>query len=237
MPRFLCGLTVAVFVLFGSATQARTPPDYVAPSNFELVQIVEAIVVGTPVDMIIEGDGPARMWRSRWTMSSRGRSCAATRWSCRASASTSRQPLSDPSNLLHAHPEAQSDSCQRLSFRAGQPAVLFLERDGSGWELLPYPLARVSEDYFGTDALWPQTVRLYLDIQARNTPMRQLAALEHMLANELANPDADNERMLARDIARHLATPSQWKPTRYLVDAYEAVERGQTPRVVGRPLL
>lgn len=229
----ILALTLGAALAFAApaARACSVLSDYVVPSNFELVQLADAIVVATPlsqgeqdgesslrfrVDAVLKGGPPSDL-----TLLGLGLGDVA---------------LGDANALLGPHPDAGAGGCIRRTFRTGQPAVLFLKEYQPGrWAQLGYPFARVNEDYFGPDALWPRTVRQYLDIQARNDPMQELAVLERMLLTELTNPHTEEERERARDILSHLMSRSEWKPTRYLVETYETLERGEAPRFSFRP--
>ncbi len=233
--RTVVGMAVAAAAFLSqAATACSVTADYVVPSNFELVQIADAIVVATPLRQTGSWDesaGPSVRFRVQEALKGE------TPLELMLPETTLGQvALGDPNRLIGAHPDAHSGGCIRRTFRRGQPAVLFLARDAGGqWRQLGFPFARVSEDHFGSDALWPHTVRTYLAIQSEYGPMEQLAALERIMQDELANPQTEAQRERARDILSHLMSRSQWKPTQYLIDTYEVLERGETPRFAFRP--
>ncbi len=224
---------VAGALLAQSALACSVTADYVVPSNFELVQIADAIVVATPLGQTGSWDeiaGPSVRFRVQETLKGE-----TPRQLLLPQATLGQVAIGDPNRLIGAHPDAHSGGCIRRTFRRGQPAVLFLARDVEGqWNLLGFPFARVSEDYFGPDALWPRTVRDYLTIQSEYGPMEQLAVLERIVEDELANQQTEEGGERARDILGHLMSRSPWKPTQYLTETYETLERGETPRFAFR---
>ncbi|HEX2762327.1 MAG TPA: hypothetical protein VHM92_00590 [Allosphingosinicella sp.] len=201
--------------------------DYMQPSNFELVQIADAIVVATAVEEIgskdersvvfriessVKGAGPARHISSETGLGSVGRS--------------------DLGDLSKPHPEAFRGGCTRTTFRKGERYLLFLERDADGsWQDVGFPFTRVNEDYRGEADEWILAVRRYVRLQARLGPMEQLAALEAMLASKQDEDGRPLSEAALSDIRSHLAEASPWKPTPYLLDAYRRLERGELPGV------
>ncbi|HYD89250.1 MAG TPA: hypothetical protein VEA80_17360 [Vitreimonas sp.] len=234
MFRTLFGFAAAAAALCSHAAQAcSVTADYVAPSNFELVQIADAIVVATPQRRSVswnDDDGPSVRFRVQQALKGE-----TPRDLTLPGTTIGQVELGDANRLIGAHPDAHAGMCIRQTFRRGQPVLLFLARDAQGqWRQLGFPFARVNEDYFGPDALWPRTVRQYLAIQSEYEPMQELAALERLLEGELANPQTEEERERARDILSHLMSRSEWKPTQYLIESYEGLERGETPRYAFR---
>lgn len=203
---------------------------YVRPSNFELVQIADAIVVATPirdvsergkmmmggtlrfrVDQVIKGEAPAEITVSRFVIG--------------------RTRSSDPDNIAYSHPEGHAGPCNRMTLTKDVAYMLFLGEENGEYATLSHPFSRVSEDYLGEDALWTRTVRTYVRLQAGETPMEQLASLEAMRAEIAGAPKATRaERALAADIGQHLGSVSPWKPTEYLLAAYADAKAGRPPR-------
>ncbi len=73
-----------------------------------------------------------------------------------------------------------------------------------------------------------RTVRRYLALQQRLDPMAQLDALRAALARGRDDQDRVLNATERADITDHLASLSQWKPTAYLLEAFQRVERGET---------
>lgn len=203
----------------GLAAACSVIGDYVRPSNFELVQIADAIVVATPevavgedvvrfrVERTVKGAPPARFEVS---MAAIGRT----------------MPSSD--DLSTSNPEGYAGPCNRMTFGRGGRYLFFLGRAADGsWDQLGFPFSRINEDYRGENAVWMRTVRRYLALQQRLEPMAQLDALRAALARGRDDEGLVLNAAERADIADHLASLSQWKPTAYLLRAFERVERGE----------
>jgi hypothetical protein len=124
-----------------------------------------------------------------------------------------------------------------MTYQKGNKYVLLLRRTHlNGVEklgLLSYPFSRISEDYAGEDSLWIRTIRRYVALQGRLQPMEQLDDLAATLKGlDVAKPE---ERALANDIADHLMSRSQFKPTQYLIDTYNALRLGTPLKFPLRP--
>jgi hypothetical protein len=227
-----CRVTFIVAVVSALSTPSfacRVSPDYFAPSNYELVELADAIVIATPVAQGPTGEaGPRpRPLTFRTTGVLKGPALDTVTVS-----GTIGEPFrSDPKILSEANKEASYGGCVRTTFAVGEPYVLFLGKlkDG-GYGPLQFPFARVNEDYLGGDSLWVKTIRTYVRIQRDHGRMEALDALADLLRQTLAAPKSAERDALARDIADHLASPSPYKPTAFLVQAYEALERGEQPK-------
>jgi len=197
---------------------------YVRPTNFELVQMADAIVVastlaptaGDQQDQVrfrtlesIKGHGPSEFY---------------------VSGQLGKPMPSDPRELAEPNPDAYAGPCIRSTFAKSKAYVIFLKQDDdSQFSQLGYPFTRPNEDYFGPASLWVRTIKAYLDVQQRLPAMEQLAELERLMmsARSSAKPD---DRKFANDIVNHLQSRSPYKPTEYLLATYEALERGETPK-------
>lgn len=203
----------------GAARACSVVSDYVRPSNFELVQIADAIVVATAesasgreavnfrIDQAVKGATPQRL---------------AIGW-----ATIGTTTPSDLNDLSGSNPEGGMGGCNRMTFARGGRYLLFLAREPDGrWRQLAYPFSRINEDYRGEDTIWMRTVRRYVALQQRLAPMAQIEALAAMQASG-RTPDgqtlAPSERT---DIADHFSSISEWKPTAWLLRVYEQAERG-----------
>lgn len=206
---------------------------YVVPSNFELVDMADAIVVATAVsetggdhlfdntvsfkvESALKGQPPA-------TFDDRG--------------SVLGQPIpSDPHALDGANPEAYGGPCSRMTFAKGKSYVIFMVNDPEyGWRPMGYAFARVNEDYFGPDSLWVRTIETYVDVERKFGPMEQIDELERMLEAKMKEPPSRYRDIEAADIVDHLRSRSPYKPTEYLLETYRELERGEAPRFPVRP--
>jgi hypothetical protein len=221
--------------LWGSGTAAlacSVNGEFVRSSSYELVERADAVVVAVAdsqsagseewdtrvtfrIERALKGDPPATVLRS---------------------ARLGRTTRSDPNDLTTAHPETFEGGCSRSTFERGGRYVLFLRegegvREPLGWYAMDPTFGRGAEDYAGPDSLWVRALSLYIDIQQREPD--RMAALD-ALANRLSLLEVAEataaDRQLAGDIRDHLSSLSPDKPTAYLVNAYEALERGESPR-------
>lgn len=72
-----------------------------------------------------------------------------------------------------------------------------------------------------------RSVRRYLRLQRTLAPMEQLAALTQMARSGSDDRGRRLRRSESADIAAHLAAPTPWKPTEWLVNLYGRLERGE----------
>lgn len=222
--RTLTYILVAILCLRSAPAQACSlSADTIIPSNFELVQLADSIVIATAqsrfrtseqrgvsfrVDSVVKGPRPQRLRIEEAWIGPVGRS--------------NLVDLSAP------HDDSENGTCNRSMFQRGGRYLLFLERgeDGS-WHELGYAYSRINEDYAGEANPWMRSVRRYLRLQRTLQPMEQIAALRAMVETGRDTNGRRLGRTERQDIADHLAALTPWKPTEMLVDAYERVERGE----------
>lgn len=222
--RTLTLILVALLSLRPAPAQACSlTADTIIPTNFELVQLADAIVVANAhtqyrtreqrgvsfrVDSVLKGPRSQRFRLEEARIGTVGRS--------------------NLIDLSAPHDESGHGMCNRYTFERGGQYLLFLERGEDGvWRELGHPYSRVNEDYAGEANPWMRSVRRYLRLQRTLGPIEQIAALRAMAQT---GRDTDGRRLgrtERRDIADHLAALTPWKPTEMLVDAYERVERGE----------
>jgi hypothetical protein len=221
---WLAALAVLAFAA-APAGACSVSSDYVRPSNFELVQIADAVVIATAAAQTGTKDDPAVLFRVETSVKGTGPASFTS-----GSAAIGEVGPSSSADLFTAHPQAYQGPCVRVTFRRGGRYLLFLEKaeDGS-WRQLGFPFARVNEDYAGEEDEWIRLVRFYARLQARLRPMEQLAALKAMLETKRDPDGAALSPAALADIRAHLSLPSPWKPTPYLLAAWRQIERGQVP--------
>jgi hypothetical protein len=229
-----CRVTLIVAVVSALSTPSfacSVTTDYFAPSNYELVELADAIVIATPVAQGPTGDARPAPWLPPLTFRTTGVLKGPAPETVIGSGMIGKPVRSDPKILSEANKEAYAGGCVRMTFAVGEPYVLFLAKlkDG-GYRPLLFPFARINEDYLGEESLWVKTIRTYVRIQRDHGRMEALDALAELLRQTLAAPKSAERDALARDIADHLASPSPYKPTAFLVQAYEALERGEQPK-------
>lgn len=232
--RLVC-LALALLLLGQTpAIACSLVPGTVRPSNFELVQDADAIVVATPTsERGATGDGFKNV-TFRTVRTIKGE-VAATFEVGRLGLGRARP--SDPNQIMFSHPEGHMGPCNRVTLARDKPYVLFLSHDRSGkLEVYGAAFSRVSEDYAGPDSIWMRTIGTYLDLQQRLDPMAQLDALITLRATLPARPVGTTfQDLLANDIDMHLASISPWKPTGFLLAALSDHRAGRPPRYGPRP--
>jgi hypothetical protein len=72
-----------------------------------------------------------------------------------------RRMLSDPKELIVAHPEAGSGSCNRYSLAKGATTIFYLKRWNGGWSGAGGAFSRWAEDVPSRSAPWARTTRIY----------------------------------------------------------------------------
>ncbi len=228
VPRAILALVAALAALLAArpASACGASDDYVAPSNFELVRMADAIGIYTAVsgntgpqyifgnvtfrrEQVIKGAPPAELTLD---MAVLGDPDADGRIDF------------DPAFL---NPD-YGGGCARVGFERGGRFLMILERGANGdWYPIPYVGgARAKDDYEGESSPWARIVRRYLALQSLR-PAAQLAALTQMRDS---GRDRDGSPLLPEeraDIAHHLRAPSQWKPTAWLLERYAQAARGE----------
>jgi hypothetical protein len=177
---------------------------YRVPTNLELAERAEAIVLGTVE--LQEGEGGAFETRVvvRPTLLLKGAVLPAeVRLSGFLATGAVVVTSSDPRELHRVNPDALGGGCNRYIFRRGMQLVLFLRRDGRG-ELRPElpPFARAAEDVPSADAPWVKAVRLYAEVAALPAKRRRAALVARREALR-SSGDAD-AALVAADIDRQL---------------------------------
>lgn len=232
----LGGLGVALWA--GAAMACSVTAEFVRSTSYEMAENADAIVVAVAdreippddefgfgsvvfrIESSLKGDPPATV-----TMN----------W-----AQLGDIEPSDPDSIAEAHPEAYQGGCTRHTYEQGRRYVLFLghgEGEGdepAGWYAGKATFWRDSEDYAGPDSLWARTLRTYVEIQQNPDRMAALADLANLLPGLERVGATAGDRALAADIRDHLGSLSPDKPTPYLIEAFEALERGESPRFTVR---
>ncbi|GGD59842.1 hypothetical protein GRI62_00510 [Erythrobacter arachoides] len=211
-------ITLALAVTASPSLACSVVADYRVPTNLELVEEADVIVLGRVTGQQVTGDDP-------WDVALMVEPIEAIRGAVPdgplllAEMTIARDEfasLSNPYELQHAHPEAGSGSCTRYTFPEGSVVLFFLERDGDGLRSLGAPFARSSEDVLTADAPWLRLVRFYAQVVAAPAAQRDamLQAEEARYAALAHDPVA---RLMAADIARQRAGPN--RPLHEAMDA------------------
>jgi hypothetical protein len=232
VPRAILALiaTVATLLAARPAWACSSSDDYVAPSNFELVRMADAIGVYTAVS---GSGGPDAIFGNvtfRREQAVKGAPPAQLILHFAQLAEPGPQPAApDGIESAFRYPD-YGGGCSRIGFVRGGRVLLILQRGPNGdWQPVTEGGSRAKEDYAGESAAWPRTVRRYLALQALS-PAAQLAALTAM-----RDSGRDGTPLLPAeqaDIAHHLRAPSQWKPTAWLLERYAQAARGEAVDIV-----
>ncbi|HYC73898.1 hypothetical protein [Brevundimonas sp.] len=217
-----------------AALACSVTSEFVMKTNYEMAETADAIVVAVAEREIAgDGDTPGSVvFRIESALKGEPPGTVTMGW-----ARFAEIEPSDPDSIAGPHPQAFHGGCSRDTYERGRKYVLFLglgdgdRYEPTGWYVRKFVFGRDSEDYAGPDSLWVQTLRTYLEVQRNPDRMAALSDLAGRLP-ALERPGASAaDRALAEDIRDHLSSLSPDKPTAYLVAAYEALERGEAPRL------
>lgn len=216
-PAALYLTPMRILLLFAAAALVAAPlpaiacsvvPGYRVPTNVELVESADLILLATVADgdaapdaipeqriavqpvAAIKGDLPSGPFAMPGWIASRDEAL-----------------LSNPYELKDAHPQSLAGACYRLGFPRGSRVLFFLKWEDDHWRAAGGPFSRWAEDVLTDDAPWLQVVRLYGEAAALPPGERTayLTARRDKYAAELDNPVA---QLLAADIARQLTGPN-----------------------------
>jgi hypothetical protein len=230
--RFLFAALVVCCLNAAQAFACSVTSDYVRPTNYELVQMADAIVVATAMKGIKTALRDFNAVQFRIDKIVKGSIAMSTTFAAGSPATSEyRGTPSDPTDISGPNPEAYAGPCNRMTLTLGKQYVVFLIKgDDGAFYQLGRAFSRVNEDYFGDESLWMRTIRTYLDLQGRYGPMEQLDALDALMQSKLKEPRTATALAEAADILDHLRSRSPWKPTAFLVRTFETLERGEGPK-------
>ena len=220
-------LLLAVLALappaWAPASACSLVEEYVRPSDFELVQLADAVVVATARGA---GRSEGAVGTVRFEVGERLKGGADAQVEVYGDEPPSPQP---GAILVGYRPEGHQGVCDMRMFRTGHRYLLFLERMPDGHMRAEHAFSRADEDYSGRRDPWVGMIRRYAALQAKAPPMEQIAVLERMLETGRDSSGARLSREEATGITEHLASLSPFKPTPYLLAAYAALEGAPAP--------
>lgn len=206
--RFL--IPFAALALFAAPPAAACSPAPGArvPTNMELVEQADLILVGT-----VTG-GTSDRNAGNWTITVRPVAALKgdlPQGELTLDAMIAPDPqsalLSNPFDLALAHPQAMAGACNRYAFALGTRVLFFLQRNGDGLAPAEGLFSRWAEDVLTDDAPWLAATKFYVAIGSM--PEGERAAALTVRRDELRadsmNPVA---QLLADDIDRQLAGPN-----------------------------
>lgn len=195
------------------AVACSVTADYRVPTNLELAQEAELVLLGRVVGEV-EGTDP---WDTRLLVEPvqaiKGEMPEGTLSLAGSGLVPEDKPgfaiLSNPYELNQAHPLSYIGACIRYMFPAGTTALFFLERaaDGEGWRPSGGPFSRWAEDVLVEDAPWLRLTRFYAEVAAAPEGERA-ALLEAERARLAALAEDPVAQLMAADIARQIEGPN-----------------------------
>jgi hypothetical protein len=191
---------------------ACTPaPGYRVPTNLELAEGADAIVLGQVVGGTEAGldDAPQIVVHPLTAYKGLipGQDFPLHGMSLATGALAQYAEPSDPLELEKAHPAAYSGACVRTVFAPGATVLFFLDRREGAWAPAGGPFSRWAEDVSGEDAPWVQLARFYARVAPLPEEDRQ-AVMETERDALLAHTDDQAAQAMGGDIDRQLAGPN-----------------------------
>ncbi|MDO9368047.1 MAG: hypothetical protein Q7T68_05705 [Sphingopyxis sp.] len=202
----LAGLALLAAPLPAAACSAV--PGYRVPTNMELVERAELILLGTVTDGDFAPDSmPEQMIAVEPAEALKGTMPTGPIALPASIAAGGDLLLSNPYELKEAHPQSFAGACTRYAFPRGSRVLFFLDRQDGAWREAGGPFSRWAEDVLTDDAPWLQAIRFYVDV-AKLPEDERIAALTAR-RNELGALGNDPvAQLLALDIDRQLAGPN-----------------------------
>ena len=225
-------------------------PGYRVPTNMELVERADLILLGTVAPGDSGPDGTDRQMIAVEPVAALKGAMPSGPIAIPAMIATGTEAeLSNPYELEDAHPQSLAGACVRYVFPRGSRVLFFLDRQDGAWREAGGPFSRWAEDVLADDAPWLQTVRFYIEV-ARLPEEDRAAALTARRDELGALGDDPVAQLIAADIDRQLAGPNaplgepfppgpghpqEWDPAADAVDAADeaadAAPDADTPRV------
>ncbi|RYD44986.1 MAG: hypothetical protein EOP63_03385 [Sphingomonadales bacterium] len=199
---------VALFAAPLPAFACSVAPGYHVPTNLELVDDADLILLGTVTEGDFEPDStPEQMIGVEPVAALKGTMPNAPIALPATIAADADAQLSNPYQLKDAHPQSLAGACVRYVFPRGSRVLFFLARQDGAWHPAGGPFSRWAEDVLTDDAPWLQAVRFYIDIA--KLPEEDRAAALAARRDELgALGDDPVAQLIAADIDRQLAGPN-----------------------------
>ncbi|QCB53661.1 hypothetical protein E5675_03885 [Sphingopyxis sp. PAMC25046] len=189
-----------------SAYACSIAPGYRVPTNMELVEDADLILLGT-VTAGDSDDTGQQMIAIKPVEALKGAMPSAPIALPAMIATDRAAQLSNPYELKQAHPQSLAGACVRYIFPRGSRVLFFLDRQDSEWQVSGGPFSPWAEDVLTDDAPWLQTVRFYIAVA--KLPEAERAAALAARREELAAIDDDPvAQLIAADIGRQLEGPN-----------------------------
>ena len=190
------------------ALACSVAPGYRVPTNLELVERADLILLGTVTDGDFEPDSTAQQMIAVEPVEALKGAMPGSPIALPAMIATDADiELSNPYELKDAHPQSLAGACVRYVFPRGSRILFFLDRQDGAWHEAGGPFSRWAEDVLNDDAPWLQAVRFYIDV-AKLPEQDRAAALAARRSELGALGDDPVAQLLAADIDRQLAGPN-----------------------------
>jgi hypothetical protein len=208
MRRLIILAGLAILAAPIPAAACSVAPGYRVPTNLELVERAELILIGTVTPGDVGPDSSERpMIAVEPVEALKGAMPTAPIALPAMIATDSEFQLSNPYELKEAHPQSFAGACTRYVFPRGSRILFFLDRQDGTWHEAGGPFSRWAEDVLTDDAPWLQAVRFYVDV-AKLPEDGRIAALTARREELGALGDDPVAQLLAADIDRQLAGPN-----------------------------
>lgn len=207
--RFLTQLAVAALLAAPlPAIACSVAPGYRVPTNLELVERADLILLGTVTDGNFAPDSSDEQMISVEPVAALKGAMPTGPIPLPATiAPAAEMQLSNPYELKDAHPQSLAGACVRYTFPRGSRVLFFLDRQDGRWRESGGPFSRWAEDVLTDDAPWLQAVRFY--IQVAKLPEEERSSVLAARRSELGELGDDPvAQLIAADIDRQLAGPT-----------------------------
>jgi hypothetical protein len=205
-------LALAVAAVPGTALACTVPAGYTAPTNWQLANDANTILlgevvgggVGSPADpaastitvhpiVALKGLLPGADFKIAGVSLADGTDAAAG-------------PPDDALAFAAPDPAALGDACIRRVFAPNTQALFFLKRENGQWAPAGGPLSRWAQDVSGLDAPWVELASVYAHASmVPGEDGRQLLEQRHEAL--VSRPDDPQAAAMAADLERSLAGP------------------------------
>lgn len=201
-------LAAALFAAPLPAFACSVAPGYQIPTNLELVERADLILLGAVTGGDFEPDSTEeQMIAVEPVEALKGAMPGGPIALPAMIASAADIQLSNPYELKDAHPQSLAGACVRHVFPRGSRVLFFLDRQDGAWHAAGGPFSRWAEYVLTDDAPWLQAVRFYIDV-AKLPEEERAAALAARRSELGALGDDPVAQLLAADIDRQLAGPN-----------------------------
>lgn len=205
-----CDWQVALALLYavfssGEAIACSPVKNFRVPTNLELIERADAIIIGR-----VEDGGPnenfdVRNARLVVIESIKGPMLTSNTDLIVGSLSSDRYKttVSDPRNIADPNPEVFYGGCSRQVFDKGMIVVAFLRKTENGFGLDRSLFSRTLEDVPSLNALWVKTIKAYLQIVVLPKKKRR-KEMELLLGTLSGNIDDADSRLISHELERAL---------------------------------